>query len=169
AGPGEPTLALVRLFLNDILKFDPSTGFTVDAFIGIACDHVCGELGLVVENGRATSRELLIDLPQIKGYRMELALTDKIDLHQYPFDRHRLSIGLLSSRPGELFQFVVEPHNTMVGDIKLQGWQVDPKWLAETWVIPEDQFAARSIPAYRFSVVVSRPWLAGLLKVLLPG
>ncbi len=164
-----PASATVRLYLNDILKFDPSSGFTADIFVGFLCDPQCGDLGLVVDNGRATAREQLVDLPLAKAYRMELALTDKIDLHRYPFDSHQLSIVLLSSRPGESFHFTTDEANTRVGDVRLQGWQVASHAEAAAWTDSDDFFAARAVPTYRFSVEIWRPPLAGFFKVIMPG
>jgi len=164
-----PVTAVVRLFLHDILKFDAATGFTADVFLGFGCPTDCGDLGLVVDNGRATSREVLLDTPQRKAYRMELALTDQIDLHRYPFDVQKLTITLLSSRPGHEFQFAVDHAGTRVGNVRLQGWQVDPEWHAEALMAPADEFSGRPRPTYRFSIDVQRPYLAGFFKVLLPG
>lgn len=168
-GSGSPVTALVRLFLNDILKFDPATGFTADVFLGVGCQTDCGDLGLIVDNGRATAKEVLLDTPQRKAYRMELALTDQVDLHRYPFDTQRLSIVLLSSRPGHEFHFGVDHANTRLGSIRLPGWQIDPAWHAEASIAPSDEFSGRPRPTYRFSIDVQRPFLAGFFKVVLPG
>ena len=35
----EPMTVAVKFRLNDILKFDPASGFTVDAFIAFVCDR----------------------------------------------------------------------------------------------------------------------------------
>lgn len=169
APPGEPVTAHVKLYLNDIVKFDVATGFTADAYIGLGCATPCGDPRLVVENGKASSREVMLDTPNVKAYRMELAMTDAIDLHQYPFDVHPLTITFVSARPAEELQFAVANENVRVGDIKLQGWQVEPDARAEAFVAPFDEFTGRSIPVLQFTVSVSRPLLAGFLKVMLPG
>jgi hypothetical protein len=165
----EPVTAWVRLYLHDILKFDPASGFTADVYVGIGCQHACGDIGLIVDNGRANAREVLLDAPNRKGYRMELALTDQTDLHRYPFDVQTLSVVFLSARPADEFRFAVDQANTRVGDIRLQGWEIDPAWRAETMVQPFDEFTGQPRPTYRFSIDVQRPFLAGFFKVILPG
>lgn len=167
--PPEPVTAWVKLYLNDITKFDVATGFTADVFIGLGCETPCGDPRLVVDNGKASSREVMLDTPSVKAYRMELAMTDAIDLHQYPFDVHPLTITLVSAHPAEELRFAVANDSFRVGDIRLQGWQIEPGAHAEAFVSPYDVFTARSIPVYQFTVNVSRPVLAGLLKVMLPG
>ena len=164
-----PVIAFVKLYLNDIIKFDVATGFTADVFLALGCQTPCGDPRVVVDNGKASSREVLLDTPNVKGYRMELAMTDTIDLHQYPFDSHALTIVLISARPAEEIQFAVAPNSVRVGDIRLQGWDIEREARAEAYVAPFDEFTARSIPVYRFSVNVSRPVLAGIFKVMLPG
>jgi hypothetical protein len=166
---GEPVVAWVKLYLNDITKFDPATGFTADAFIGMRCETACGDPRLVVDNGKASARDVLIDAPLNKAYRMELTLSDRIDLHQYPFDSHRLTIDLVSARPSEEFRFAAAEGSVMIGQIRLQGWEIDSYGRADAWVAPFNPFIGRSVPVYRFSVGVSRPALAGILKVMLPG
>jgi hypothetical protein len=164
-----PVTVSVRFWLNDILKFDPATGFTVDAFMGFVCDRPCGDLGIVIGNGKVSSRDLLADLPNAKVYRMELALTDVIDLHQYPFDKHDVEIDVISARPAEQLQFAVDSQASGVGTIKLQGWEVDPRWHADVGAVPNDPFAQRTIPAYQFTVTLQRPPLAGFFKTILPA
>jgi hypothetical protein len=164
-----PVTAFVKLYLNDIIKFDVATGFTADVFVALGCETACGDPRLVVDNGKASSREVLLDTPNVKGYRMELAMTDTVDLHQYPFDSHALTIVQIIARPAEEIQFATAPDGVRVGDIRLQGWDIERAARAEAYVAPFDEFTARSIPVYQFTVNVSRPALAGFLKVMLPG
>lgn len=164
-----PHTAQVKFFLNDITKFDVTSGFTADVFVGVGCETACGDPRLVVENGKASSREVMLDTPNSKGYRMELAMTDAIDLHQYPFDVHPLRITLVSARPAEDLHFAVAEDSVRVGEIRLQGWDIERDARAEAFVAPFNPFAGRSIPVFEFTVNVSRPALAGFLKVMLPG
>ena len=40
----EPVTVRVAVWLNDILKYDPNTGFTVDAYLQFECDRPCGDI-----------------------------------------------------------------------------------------------------------------------------
>ena len=93
---------------------------------------------------------MLADLPNAKAYRMELALTDIIDLHRYPFDTQPVEILLASAdRPTSFTSLSITNRLAWVM-IQLQGWEVDPNWHARAAVMPNGPFAQHSIPAYEF-------------------
>lgn len=165
----EPVTVEVSIYVSDILKYDPTAGFTVDAYLGFICDQPCGDLKLIVYNGKASGRQDLVNEPGAQIYRTELALTEAVDPRPYPFDEHRLSVILVSARDPAEIRFVLDKEGSGIGTIKLQGWQVDTHWDAATDVFVDPQVAEAHLPTYMFGVNVRRPFLAGFFKTILPA
>ncbi len=95
AAAQEPQDVRVGVYVLNVGKFDVSTGsYTVDFYLSFRCDRPCDPGAFEFANGRATSVDQLIDEPAEKFYRIQAALSQNIDLRNYPFDRHNLTIEL---------------------------------------------------------------------------
>src|SRR3954453_10184096 len=70
APPPGPITVVVSFFLSDILRYDPTTGFVVDGYLSFYCSQPCGDLKILVYNGRATSREVVVNEPNDQITRM---------------------------------------------------------------------------------------------------
>ena len=165
----EPVTVKVSIWLNDILKYDPNGGFTVDAYLAFECDRPCGDLKYTIFNGRASNREVLVNEPDFQVIRMEMVLTEAADLRPYPFDTHQVAVRILCVCTREEYKLVADTPESGLGDIKLQGWLVDRNWHHEVDAYFDQQVSEADLPTYEFRTHITRPALAGFFKTILPA
>jgi hypothetical protein len=165
----EPVTVKVAIWINDILKYDPNTGFTVDAYLQFDCDRPCGEITYTIYNGRASSREVLVNEPDFQVTRMEMVLTEAADLRTYPFDTHQMAVRILCICHRDEIRFVADTAEAGLGDVKLQGWLVDPNWHDEADAYFDKLVSESALPDYEFRTNMTRPVLAGFFKTILPA
>jgi hypothetical protein len=119
-------------------------------------------------NGRAKSVERLIDEPKLKFYRIQASLADNIDLKNYPFDEHDLTIALEDkNRKSNELVFAPDEGNSGVDqNVLLVGWQLTG-WNASEqkhFYAPYGEEYSR----YEFKTGINRIFIASALKIFPP-
>ncbi len=156
-------------YVLNIGKFEIATGsYTVDFYLGMKCDRPCSPGGFEFINGRATSIDKLIDTPTEKFYRIQAALSQNIDLRQYPFDRHSLLIAIEDkARTTEDQVYVLDEESSGIDPgVVIVGWQLDG-WrarVAEHYYQPYDETFSQFV----FEIDISRVGLTSAIKSFLP-
>ena len=85
----------IGLYLLNVGKFDIATGaFTVDFYLSIKCPEGCTGQEFEFMNGRASSLEKIIDMPNEKFYRIQAQLSSPVDLKRFPFYTQKIQIIL---------------------------------------------------------------------------
>ena len=163
-----PVKVRTAVYILNLGKFDVSTGaYTVDFYLSMECDEACAP-DFEFMNGRATSIDKLIDEPNSKFYRVQANLAENIDLKQYPFDEHALTITLEDKRQ-EASDLVFVPDNAQSGvdpKVVLVGWELNG-WNATTEThhyAPYDEDYSR----FSFALNIRRIVLASVMKTFLP-
>ncbi|MCX8175540.1 MAG: hypothetical protein N3E51_05035 [Candidatus Micrarchaeota archaeon] len=159
----------VGIYILNIGKFDVSTGsYTVDFYLSMRCEQECDPSSFEFMNGRATSLDKIIDEPNEKFYRIQAALSENIDLKEYPFDRHELPIVIEDKRnPKSSIVYVPDEKSSGIDpSVTLDGWELDG-WNFRA----EDHFYAPYNETYSrfvFNIGIKRIFLASVLKTFLP-
>ena len=128
AKDAEPVNVSVGVYILNVGKFDVSTGsYTIDFYLSFNCDKPCSPENFEFMNGRATSIDKLIDEPKEKFYRIQASLSQNIDLRQYPFDKHSLTIKIEDKKKttDQLVYEFDEKNSGIDPAVTIVGWQLD--------------------------------------------
>ncbi|MEM0475758.1 MAG: hypothetical protein QW343_03115 [Candidatus Norongarragalinales archaeon] len=165
----EQSIVKVGIYVLNIGKFDVSSGsYTVDFYLSMHCDSECDPSNFEFMNGRATSMDKILDAPNEKFYRIQAALSENIDLKEYPFDRHSLPIVIEDKRnTKEKLVYVPDEKNSGIdSSVTLVGWELDG-WNSRA----EDHIYQpynESYSRFVFNIGIKRIFLAAILKTFLP-
>jgi hypothetical protein len=169
AKPAEPVVVSVGIYVLNLGKFDVSTGsYTVDFYLDFICNEPCSPEKFEFMNGRATSIDKLIDEPKEKFYRIQAALSQNIDLRQYPFDKHSLTIKIEDKEKttDQLVYKFDEKNSGIDPSVIIVGWQLDG-WDAK---VEEHHYPnyEETFSNFVFNINISRVVLTSLFKSFLP-
>jgi len=169
AQSSEPTEVAVGVYVLNVGKFDVSAGsYTVDFYLSLKCDRPCYPEKFEFMNGRATSIDKLTDEPSEKFYRIQASLAENIDLRQYPFDSHALTIAVEDKEKtnSELVYKVDQSNSGIDENVIIVGWNLDG-WNAE---VTDHYYPAydETFSRFVFKVNISRVGLTSVLKSFLP-
>ena len=169
AQSSEPTEVAVGVYVLNVGKFDVSAGsYTVDFYLSLKCDRPCYPEKFEFMNGRATSIDKLTDEPSEKFYRIQASLAENIDLRQYPFDSHALTIAVEDKEKtnSELVYKVDQSNSGIDENVIIVGWSLDG-WNAE---VTDHYYPAydETFSRFVFKVNISRVGLTSVLKSFLP-
>jgi hypothetical protein len=144
--------------------------YDMDFYLIFDCDRPCHPNDFEIMNGRPITRELQDDLPARKVFRIRGALRKALDLRDYPFDKHPVSVtiedGLL---PNDKLVYVSNPQTSGIDPgFNIPGWVFSNEWQASVDNHYYPAFHA-GYSRYTFSTTIARPALAALLKVVLPA
>lgn len=172
AAPSAETVhARVGVYLLDLKRIDlTNNSYDADFYLLLRCQPTCEQVNWELMNGSTVSIVKAEDLPDYKVFRVQATLTEALDLSQFPFDRHHLTIALedrlLDSRA---LTFEADPTLTGIDpEVRLASWRLDPRWSVDVRERTYPVFGT-SYSQYVFGVTVTRPPLTGLLKGILPG
>ena len=164
----QPVQVRTSVYVLNLGKFEVSSGsYTIDFYLSMECDEAC-DPQFEFMNGRATSVDRLIDEPNSKFYRIQANLAENIDLKNYPFDEHALSIVIEDKRQ-QSSELVFVPDDAQSGvdpKVILVGWELDG-WNATSEThnyAPYNEDYSR----YTFAVNIRRIFLASVMKTFLP-
>ena len=148
------------------LELGPGT-FNAEFYVTIDCEREPCKPDLDVANGRITGKEKLVEEKLHKELKLKAELNGYVDLSEYPFDKHVLSIELVDKADPLEVILELEPKETKVAsDVKLAGWAVD-RWAAAV----EKHPVAPGVDVHTlvFGVEVSRPRVAAIFKTFVPA
>lgn len=164
-----PTRIHVGIYVLNIGRFEVSTGsYTVDFYLSFKCDQPCDPTNFEFMNGRAASLDKLIDTPTERFYRIQANLAQNIDLKNYPFDQHLLTITLEDKRntiKEQIYIFDAES-SAIDPSVILVGWEL-AGWEARV----EEHFYQTYNERYSrliFGIKIQRVALTAILKSFLP-
>jgi len=165
----EQTKVYVGIYVLNIGKFEVSTGsYTVDFYLSMKCETECDSGNFEFTNGRAASIDKIIDEPNEKFYRIQASLAENIDLKQYPFDEHDLTISLEDKKNTiENLVYVVDEKNSGVDpSVVLVGWDLigNKGEVTTHYYPPYDETYSRFV----YKIHIKRIFLAAVMKTFLP-
>jgi len=165
----EPVEISVGIYVLNLGKFDVSTGsYTVDFYLDFNCDEPCSPERFEFMNGRATSIDKLIDEPKEKFYRIQASLSQNIDLRQYPFDKHSLTIQIEDKEKtiDQLIYKFDEKNSGIDQAVIIVGWQLDG-WDSK---VKEHHYPNynETYSNFVFNINISRVVLTSFFKSFLP-
>ncbi|MDF2868307.1 MAG: hypothetical protein K0S11_1777 [Gammaproteobacteria bacterium] len=167
----KPITVSLGTYLFDIDNFKLSEGsYEMLFYLAMHCQPDCSRVQLELMNGAILSKETIISKPKSQFYRIRALLNTHINYQRFPFDSHQLTIMLEDKfLDKDTLIFSADANNTgLDNSIILLGWDEKPFWLAEV----SNSFYPiynQTYSRYIFSVNISKPILAGLLKNILPG
>jgi len=159
----------VGVYLLNLGKFDVSTGaFTADFYLSMICKNPCDTPKFEFVNGRASSIDKIIDEDNQKFYRIQAQLANNVDLKDFPFDKHTLTIELEDKEKtiNELVYVINDEETGIDPDVKFVGWKLD-SWNAKV-VEHEYKVYGETYSKYIYSINISRVILNSILKTFIP-
>ena len=173
-----PLQVSVGIYVLSVGNLDMTTGgYTIDFYLTITCDRPCPEPQFDIMNATA---EIYKDLQSATdgryNYRVRADLATRLDLEDYPFDAHTLSIEIedKSLSTNELI-YVVDPASSGVDKyVIISGWNLNgldtpdtrDDWQARVEEHVYPVFNNEAYSRYVFSLDISHPWQASFLKGL---
>lgn len=169
AAAAEPNTVKVGIYVLNVGKFEVSTGsYTVDFYLSFQCDKPCDPGHFEFMNGRASSVDRIIDEPNNKFYRIQADLMSNIDLKEYPFDRHALSISIEDKKnTADRQVYALDRGNSGIDNsVTLVGWNL-AGWDARSETHRYEQYG-EDYSRFVFDINIERIFLAAILKTVLP-
>ncbi len=160
----------VGVYVLNVGKFETATGsFTIDFYLSFTSDNASSPGSFEFSNGRATSLDKSADEPTLKFYRIQASLADNLNLSNYPFDRHNLTIEIEDKEQTVNTQvYVVSREDSGLDPaVQVAGWEMDG-WDARVenhYYQPYDTTFSK----YVFSIGIHRSATAAILKIILPA
>jgi hypothetical protein len=166
----KPQVVRVGIYILNLGKFDVGSGaYTVDFYMSLKSDEPIEKDSFEFMNGRAASRELIEDKPTEKFYRIQANLFQNVNLKNYPFDRHTLTIEI-EEKNNDLRKVVYEPDETMCGVdeyVTFVGWELEGQPRIRAPVHDYPLFGER-YSRLVFEINIRRSALAAILKAFVP-
>ncbi|WP_078378476.1 ligand-gated ion channel [Sutcliffiella halmapala] len=169
-----PREASVGLYLLNMGKLDTMSGtFDVDFYITIKDSQPIKDDSFELMNGRILRFDLNDEYVEddgtyVKIYRIIAALTTKIDLKNFPFDKQKLGIMIESTieNTEDLIYVPIENETGMDEYNRFPGWKI-LGWDTEVNNHHYDVFD-ESYSQYVFNVSISKMWFNSFMKTFLP-
>jgi hypothetical protein len=166
----QPQVINVGVYLLNVGKFELSTGsYTMDFYLSLTSDRPIPPNSFEFMNGRAASIDKLIDEETNKFYRVQANLYQNINLRDYPFDEHTLTIQI-EDKTNALQNVVyrVDQNNSGVDpDVTIVGWELngyDATVEKHEYAVFEETYSK-----YVFDVRIRRIVLTSILKAFMPA
>jgi hypothetical protein len=165
-----PVVVDTGVYVLNVGRLDTATGgYTVDFYLRFRCEAACDANEFEFSNGRATYVNQQNDLPTLKDFRVLAALNTNLDLRSYPFDKHRLAIGLEHKRlEADSLVYRADPAmNGLDADVIVSGWELigwDARVTEHRYPVFDETYSR-----YEFSIEIQRAVLSAVLKALLPA
>jgi hypothetical protein len=164
-----PNVVKIGIYVLDIGKFDLGSGsYTVDFYLSLRCDGKCNLGTFEFMNGRASSITVIQSTPNQKFYRILANLYENLDLRNYPFDSHKLTIKMEdTSLTKENLVYQPDLSNSgLDSSIVIVGWKVSG-WssrVVDHYYQPYNQTYSR----YIFTITLDRPGYTTAANTFLP-
>ena len=173
-----PVEVQVGIYVLSVGNLDMTTGgYTIDFYLTLTCDRPCPEPQFDIMNA---TDEIYKDLQSATdrrySYRVRADLATRLDLEDYPFDAHALTIEIedKSLTTNELVYVVDKAGSGVDKYVIVSGWDlngldtpnVEDDWQARVENHPYPVFNNEGYSRYVFSVNISHPWQSSFLKGL---
>lgn len=169
---------MVGTYILGVGNLDMTTGgYTIDFYLTLTCDRPCPEPQFDIMNATDESyKDLQSATDRRYNYRVRADLATRLDLEDYPFDAHTLTIEIEDkSLSNKELVFVVDTSATGVDKyVLVSGWDLDGfntpeaegNWQARVEDHLYPVFNNEAYSRYVFSLNISHPWQASFLKGL---
>lgn len=165
------TSVWVDTYLFDIDDFNLMKGsYEMIFYMGFTCLPNCDHLHFEYINGKVEAIDEFKSSPTFKYYRVTARLSQDMDFHRYPFEKHTLHIILEDKFLNhDLLEFIPDAkHSGLNKDINLLGWSEEPSWSAKVVNFHYPNYNETN-SRYIFTMEIVRPLIAGILKNIVPG
>lgn len=166
-----PVHVKVGVYLLHVGKYDFQNGTTrMDFYLIFRCKPVCDDLNFEIMNATSSTVNLAVKQQDYLVYRVQADLNEANNLRCYPFDKHTLDIVIENRKmTSDKMIFEVDPSLTALdSDVDVVGFDLVPTWKASVtnhfYKVFQETFSS-----YKFSISITRPAIAGLLKGILPA
>ncbi len=166
-----PAHVKVGVYLLHVGKYDlQSATYSLDFYLMFKCDKVCQNINFEIMNATSSNIRLAAKQKGYLIYRIQANINKNNNLRNYPFDSHTLDI-IIENRQmtNDKMIFEADPATTAIdSDLSVAGFYLFPTWSTN---VSNHYYSVfnQTFSSYRFSMFVQRPWLAGLLKCILPA
>lgn len=161
----------VGVYVLHVGKYDLQSASTpIDFYLIFQCKPLCSHMNFEIMNATDTNTKLVADPAGAVVYRVHANLTKNDSLRNFPFDSHTLDIVLEEKElTRDKLAFEADPTRTALdGNLSVVGYRLLPQWYAN---VTDHYYSVfnRTYSSYKFSMLIARPWLAGILKGILPA
>lgn len=166
-----PEKVWVETYLFDVDDFNLMKGsYEMIFYMGFRCVPNCDNLHFEIINGKKEQQEVYESKRDYKYYRVTARLSQDLNFHRYPFEKHNLHI-VVEDKSLDNNKLIFLPdvaHSGINNGINLVGWSEEPVWSAtvQNYTYPNYN---TTHSRYIFNVQIARPILAGILKNIVPG
>ena len=161
----------VGIYVLHVGKYDLQSAITpMDFYLIFQCKPVCNHMNFEIMNATTSNISLVAKPAGSLIYRVEADVTKTDTLRNFPFDSHALDIVLEEKGlTRDKLVFETDPTRTALdNNLSVVGYQLLPQWYAK---VTDHYYTVfnRTYSSYKFSMLIKRPWLAGILKGILPA
>lgn len=167
----QPLHVKVGVYVLNVGKYDlQSATYKMDFYLVFRCNAVCNDINFEIMNATSSNIRSVAKQKDWQVYRIQADLNKANNLRNYPFDSHTLNVIIENRKiTNNELVFEVDPATTALdSNLNVTGFQLSPNWKAEVfnhyYCIFQQTFSS-----YKFTISITRPWLAGLLKGILPA
>lgn len=167
----EPTHVKVGVYVLHVGKYDlQSANYRMDFYLLFKCKPVCRKLDFEIMNATSSNIHLVTDQDDTLVYRVQADLNKADNLRNYPFDSHALDVIIEDKQmTSDKMIFETDPTITALdSDLSVVGFDLLPTWTAKVTNHFYTVFQ-KTFSSYKFSMIIKRPCLAGILKGILPA
>lgn len=167
----QPTHVKIGVYVLHVSKYDlQSANYQMDFYLILKCSSVCNNINFEVINSTYTTTHLVTKQPNMLIYRIQADLNKTDNLRNYPFDTHELDV-IIEDRQLSNDKVIFEPDPSITfldSKLSVVGFHLLPEVLTS---ITNHYYTVfqRTFSSYKFTIQIERPWLAGILKGILPA
>jgi hypothetical protein len=163
-----PTEVRVSVYVLNVGKFEIATGsYVVDFYLDMKCSVNCSPERFEFMNGRANTMDTLIDTPTEKFYRIQATLSQNMDLKNYPFDVHNLSIDIEDKDSTvDGIVYIASDESGIDPSVIVVGWELG-NWSSGVTNHVYETYN-ETFSRYSFSFEIKRVALTSIIKSFLP-
>jgi hypothetical protein len=165
----ESTKIFISVYVLNIGNLDVETGsYTIDFYLTMKSDRPYSIDRLEFMNGYSTMAYSESDDPHEKIYRVKAQLFTNVDLQNYPFDEHKLSIKIEDeiNTTGSLIYIFDEKNSGIDPDATLVGWQSEG--FSGGQIIHRYPNFNGTFSRFFFDINIRRATVASTVKLFLP-
>lgn len=163
-----PVTMTVGVVATELSKFELANGsYNAEILVTVHCDREPCKPDLDFANGKVVGKpEKIHDEPLFKILKLKGELSAVVDLSEYPYDNHALTVVLEDKGDPAQVKLVLDREHTGVRDsIRLPGWDIS-QWAAE--VGEEDVGDGTKISQIHYAILAHRPALMATFKSVIP-
>jgi hypothetical protein len=162
-----PQTIKVGIRLEKLNKFELGPGtFVSEFYLSFKCAAEPCKPDFEITNGKVSGKpDKVVDEKLVKEYRIKADLEGFVDLSEFPFDKHVLSIGLIDKNENVTYE-VDESDCSIEPTAKLAGWTIADHFVVHTEKQKLED--GRELSEAQLGIAISRPRVSAFFKSLVP-